>query len=78
MAYEMKDGQGSLFKNDRKTSDKGPDYKGQLKLGGVEYWVAAWIKTGANGKWMSLSVVPKEGTVVAKPRKQQDDDLPPF
>lgn len=76
MAYEMKDGQGSLFKNDRKTSDKGPDYKGQLKLGGVEYWVAAWIKTGANGKWMSLSVVPKEGTVVAK--KKQDDDSIPF
>jgi len=77
MAYEMKDGQGSLFKNDRKTSDKGPDYKGSLKLNGEEYWIAAWIKDGKKGKWMSLSVVPKEGTVVAK-KKQQDEDSIPF
>jgi hypothetical protein len=30
MAYTMKPGQGSLFKNDRKESNNHPDYKGSV------------------------------------------------
>lgn len=51
---------GVLFKNDRKESDSHPDYKGQINIGGVEFWLSAWINTGQNGKFMSLSVKPKE------------------
>jgi hypothetical protein len=51
---------GALFKNDRKTKDSQPDYKGQLDVEGEEYWVAAWIKEGRNGKFMSISIQPKE------------------
>lgn len=50
---------GVLFKNDRKESDKHPDYKGSVNVGGTEFWLDAWIKTGAKGKFMSLSVKPK-------------------
>lgn len=51
---------GVLFKNDRKETDKHPDYTGQVNVDGVEFWLSAWIKTGQKGKFMSLSVRPKE------------------
>lgn len=51
---------GVLFKNDRKESDNHPDYKGQINVDGEEFWLSAWIKDGRNGKFMSLSVKPKE------------------
>ena len=61
MAYEMRPDSGSIFKNDRKQSDNHPDYKGQALIGGVEYWVSAWLKTSNNGtKFMSFSYTPKD------------------
>jgi uncharacterized protein (DUF736 family) len=61
MAYEQRDNSGSLFKNDRKEKDNHPDYKGGCMVGGVEMWMSAWLKTGANGtKFMSFSFQPKD------------------
>jgi len=51
---------GVLFKNQRKDSDKHPDYTGNINIGGTEFWLSAWIKDGAKGKFMSLSVKPKD------------------
>jgi len=62
MAYEQKPGQGSMFKNDQKTEDKHPDYKGSIMLpDGSECWISGWIKR-PEGKtpFMSLSVQAKE------------------
>lgn len=67
---------GSLNKNDRKEKPTHPDYRGQINVGGTDYWLDAWIKEGPKGKWMSLSVKPKEGA-----RRQQlatDAEQPPF
>lgn len=58
---------GVLFKNDRKDQDKHPDYTGTLNVDGVEYWLSAWIKSGQKGKFMSLSVKPKEEKRKADP-----------
>ena len=74
--YEQRDNSGVLFKNDRKESANHPDYKGNGMVQGQEVWIDAWIKEGAKGKFMSLSIKPKE----AKPAKQaprrtlRDDD----
>ena len=65
MAFELKDGQGTLFKNDKDGVETRPDYRGELNIDGTIYKVAGWIKEGKNGKWMSLSAKPK------------DDDAPP-
>lgn len=45
---------GVLFKNDHKKEPKHPDYKGKAEVDGVEYQLAAWIKDGNAGKFMSL------------------------
>lgn len=72
---------GALFKNDKKSTDKHPDYRGQINVDGIEFWLSAWIKTGKSGKFMSLSVQPKEAQApkpALKQVKQVDDmdDMP--
>ena len=80
---------GVLFKNDRKDSEKHPDYKGNINVGGVEYWLSAWIKESTKGKFMSLSIQPKEEQKqtpkkadpisTGRPRSSDmDDDSIPF
>jgi hypothetical protein len=54
---------GVLFKNDRKEQDNHPDYKGSINIDGQEFWLSAWIKESQKGKFMSLSVKPKEERV---------------
>ena len=79
---------GVLFKNDRKEKDTHPNMKGSINVEGVKYWVSAWTKEGQNGKFISLSLTPKEQTKtaaqavkqVAPPQRQQQaapvvDDL---
>jgi uncharacterized protein (DUF736 family) len=60
MAYDNTNS-GAIFKNDRKESDKHPDYKGSLNVEGREYWVSSWINRDKNGNaYMSVKVNPKD------------------
>lgn len=71
---------GVLFKNDRKEQDNHPDYKGSINVGGQEFWLSAWIREGERGKFMSLSVKPKEQRQEPArrppPRRQSYEDFP--
>lgn len=72
---------GALFKNDKDGGNPNwPDYKGKINVDGTDYWLSAWIKDGKNGKFMSLSVKPKEvtGTTprAAAKRDEPTDDIP--
>ena len=59
---------GVLFKNDRKENDNQPDYKGSVNVGGVEFWLSAWIKESPQkGKCMSLSVKAKDAPPAQAP-----------
>jgi hypothetical protein len=60
---------GALFKNDRKQQDNHPDYTGSINVGGVEYWLSAWLKDGQKGKFFSMSVKPKD----EQPRRQEPE-----
>ena len=76
MAYEAKPGTFSLFKNDKKESDKHPDYRGDGKdADGNAIWVSAWLKEGKSGKFMSCSFKLKDEQQKAQPEKFIDDDL---
>lgn len=73
---------GALFKNDKKEKDTQPDYRGSLNVGGVEYWLSAWLKESKAGKkFMSLSVTVKEDKPESKPDNSMSegpfsDDIP--
>lgn len=72
---------GVLFKNDKKESEKHPDYKGSCEIEGTEYWLSAWIKEGQKGKFMSLSFSVKEEAKKPAPKKApidtaEDETLP--
>lgn len=53
---------GVLFLNERKESDRHPDYKGSAEVDGVEYWISAWVKVPQSGgnKFLSISFTPKD------------------
>ena len=86
MAYELREGQGSLFKNKYKKTDDHPNVRGELLLDGVLYEVSAWTKKTKLGEpWQSLQVKRKEPRAPAEPawgseRKAAgpdfDDDVP--
>ena len=52
---------GSLFKNEKKESDKHPDMNGTLNVNGKEYWISGWKKTSKAGTgYISISIRQKE------------------
>ena len=54
---KYKPGTGVLFRNDKKETERHPDYTGSVILpDGTEHWLSAWIKEGKKGKYMSLSI----------------------
>lgn len=61
---------GSIWKNDKKETEKHPDFTGTANIGGVEHWVSAWKrKPGASEKAPALSFAfkPKDEQVSRAP-----------
>lgn len=78
---------GSIWKNDKKDSDKHPDFTGSLNVDGKDYWISAWKrKPGASDRApaLSFSVKPKDGKPQSSTRasasrpKRDDEDGVPF
>lgn len=73
---------GSIRKNDRKEKETHADYKGQANVGGVEYWISAWVKKSEDGSWLSLAFDAKEkreekpAAPKTKPADDFADDIP--
>lgn len=73
---------GTLSRNDRQRPDsRDPEFTGHINVGGVEYWLSAWVKTaGPNAKkpgskFFSLAIRPKDGMPDRKP-VPKDVDYP--
>jgi len=81
MSYDNTN-RGAIWGNRNKEKDTQPDYKGELNVDGVEFWVSAWKrKPGASDKAPALSFqVEQKGQRTSpanKPQESQaaDDDL---
>ncbi len=66
MAFEKRDMEGSLFRNDKKDPgnpdhEKFGDYTGQVMIRGEEFWLTAWLNVSKNGKkYFKIAVRPKD------------------
>tara|TARA_B110000503_G_C7069375_1_gene380193 strand:+ start:626 stop:877 length:252 start_codon:yes stop_codon:yes gene_type:complete len=74
---------GSIWKNDRKTTETHPDYSGTINVEGKEYWLSAWKRrddASAKAPILSFSVQPKEAQAAkpAAPVTAEDFDDVPF
>jgi uncharacterized protein (DUF736 family) len=77
--FTHKEGAGSLFKNEKKTAENQPDYKGNFMLNGKIIEVAGWVKESKSGKkFVSLKVEAQGQRAEAKAEKPTDpnNDLP--
>jgi hypothetical protein len=85
VAFEQKDGQGAIFKNDNGDNPARPDYKGNCQIDGKTLSISAWVKEGTKGKFLSMKFEPprEEGASTvnrskpaAKPADDFDDSVP--
>lgn len=68
---------GALFINTKKEKETHPTMKGSVNIDGKEYWLSAWAKTHeTKGKWLSISVEPKEKAPENAELNAIGDDLP--
>jgi len=73
-----KDNSGLIFKNTKKTEDKHPDYKGQIKVNGAVKDIGLWVRKDKNGAsfFGVLLNEPKSKEQSTQPTQNQKDDLP--
>jgi len=70
---------GSIWKNDKKETDKHPDFTGSLNVDGKEYWVSAWKrKPDANDKAPVLSFTVKAKDKASMQDVQQNSKQPSY
>jgi hypothetical protein len=66
---------GILSRNERRDSDKSPEFKGTAQVNGVEYWLNAWVNEKDGRKFFKLKFNPKDER--QKPQYQEDPHTSP-
>ena len=56
MAHIPSEGKGILSRNQKKASEKSPDWKGQIRVNGEDLKLAGWVKDVGYGPFITLSV----------------------
>lgn len=71
---------GVLFRNERKQTDRHPDYTGRININGTEYWLSGWVNEIRNGARAGQNMVSMTiGDPVDAPRPTPADfDKLPF
>jgi len=65
---------GAIWKNQRKESDKHPDFTGSLNVEGKDYYVSAWRKepNGDRSPVMSFSIKAKDASDQSATKVSED------
>ena len=82
--YEHKPNSGGLFINDRKETDRHPDWRGDGLIDGVEYWISEWnVTTDKNGNPLpkdkyrkNLSFTRKDSQRAPNPQQPSEPQQP--
>ena len=78
-SFEHKENSGSLFRNERKTTENQPDYRGSCLINGVALEIAAWVKESNTGtKYFSFKFQEPRVKQEAKGSAQEisQEDVP--
>lgn len=76
MAWEHREGQGSLFNNKYKEKDNHPDFTGEIMINDVVYKLSGWKKRSSSGtSYVSLSAQEKKAPVPATSLNPIDDEI---
>ena len=78
-----KQNKGAIFKNENKSNEKHPDYRGKINWGGTEIEVSMWVNKSKEGKsYFSVSLqepykkMENSSDKMRNAPLQIDDDLP--
>ena len=78
MSNQTKLNSGAIFKNEKKTAENHPDYRGKINVDGIDKEIALWLKTASSGKkYFSVSIKEpyNAGSAAASSNVIDDDDL---
>jgi len=68
---------GVLFKDDKSTHPKAPEYTGNINIDGKELRLAAWVRTGKSGKkFFSLKVSEPFAQEVNQAEEVDEGEVP--
>jgi hypothetical protein len=73
VAYEQKDLTGALFRipEDKRKSESWPTHEGSVIVGGLKYYLSAWVKEAKSGqKYFSLALKPADEKPAANGKPQ--------
>lgn len=77
MAFELRDMQGSLWKNDKQESESHPGYTGSAMIFGKEVWINAWVNETKDGKkYFNIKFKLKGDAPTKSARGDMDDQIP--
>jgi hypothetical protein len=76
--YQQKPGSWNLFRNNKKTAENQPDYRGTITLeDGTVLELSAWLKEGKTGKFFSGTVrQPYQKPAESAPLPAAEEDCP--
>lgn len=59
-----KNNSGALFRNDKRETEKHPEYTGNITIEGKEFYLSAWVNESARTgqKYFALKATPKAAT----------------
>ena len=58
---------GVLFRNDKRETEKHPEYTGNITIEGKEFYLSAWVNESARTgqKYFAIKATPKAATIPA-------------